>query len=253
MTCRPCEPQRRASVGFVGESDAASDAEDGMLSDAYRSTGGSGGMSASAARWASCLSVKPWATTSCWASAMRGPKAVGGWFLQKTQVDGQLAWVAVQGDQTAMPIMLGWKLCRHGVLDGGFLELVRYGVRSPDSLYVLDTLEELDDTTLAHPLCVKYEFRFPGDPNTYAGWRRYGLDGYGEDRLSGANYGATGAGGGMSPAQRGRVWPFFTGERAHYELARGESLKRIRQHYVRGLQVWDHYPDVAERYQTALD
>lgn len=101
---------------------------------------------------------------------------------------------------------------------------------------------------------------------------------------------------------------FFTGERAHYELARGESLKRIRQHYVRGLehftnpglmlpeqvfdgvgvnpqgryrvgegtnsatplawahaeyvkllrsladrQVWDHYPDVAERYQTALD
>lgn len=378
-----------------------------------------------------------------------GNRGVGGWFLQKTRVDGQLEWVAVQGDQTAMPIMLGWKLWRHGVLDdaqisdwyrrmlkpaadflldggktaldwnrrritppwtqqerweeqegyspstmaaivaglisaaeiaehagdeasaeryrraadryeariepytftttgrhnhngqyylrisqntdpndngplqdrngrgalreqdvldGGFLELVRYGLRSPHSPYVLDTLEELDDTTLAHPLRVKYEFRFPGDPNTYAGWRRYGLDGYGEDRASGANYGAGGAAGGMSPTQRGRVWPFFTGERAHYELARGESLKRIRQHYVRGLehfanpglmlpeqvfdgvgvnprrryrvgegtnsatplawahaeyvkllrsladrQVWDHYPPVAKRYQTAPD
>src|SRR5690606_28890135 len=39
-----------------------------------------------------------------------------GWFLQKTHVDGTLEWIAVQLDQTAMPIMLGWRLWQEGVL-----------------------------------------------------------------------------------------------------------------------------------------
>jgi glucoamylase len=39
-----------------------------------------------------------------------------GWFLQKTHVDGELEWVGVQMDQTAMPIMLGWKLWKAGIL-----------------------------------------------------------------------------------------------------------------------------------------
>ncbi|HSG62802.1 MAG TPA: glycoside hydrolase family 15 protein, partial [Pseudomonadales bacterium] len=39
-----------------------------------------------------------------------------GWFLQKTHVDGEIEWVGVQLDQTAMPIMLGWKLWQAGVL-----------------------------------------------------------------------------------------------------------------------------------------
>jgi len=39
-----------------------------------------------------------------------------GWFLQKTHVDGQLEWLQIQMDQTAMPIMLGWKLWKNGLL-----------------------------------------------------------------------------------------------------------------------------------------
>jgi glucoamylase len=39
-----------------------------------------------------------------------------GWFLQKTQVDGRLEWLQIQMDQTAMPIMLGWKLWKNGLL-----------------------------------------------------------------------------------------------------------------------------------------
>eukprot|EP00487_Bulimina_marginata_P011139 TRINITY_DN6544_c0_g1_i1.p1 TRINITY_DN6544_c0_g1~~TRINITY_DN6544_c0_g1_i1.p1 ORF type:complete len:137 (+),score=11.97 TRINITY_DN6544_c0_g1_i1:139-549(+) len=39
-----------------------------------------------------------------------------GWFLQKTHVDGELEWVGVQLDQTAMPIMLAWKLHKANVL-----------------------------------------------------------------------------------------------------------------------------------------
>ncbi len=310
-----------------------------------------------------------------------GNNGAGGWFLQKTHVDGELEWFAVQADQTGMPIMLGWKLWKASVLsddeikywftqmlkpaadfltdggttnlgwnqreirlpwtqqerweeqegyspsttaavvaglvaaadiasfsgddasssrylaaadeyesnierfmftttgkhnhngqyylrvtqntdpndngplldrngrgelqekdviDGGFLELVRYGLRAANDKHVIDTLEEYDDQTLAHPLRVKYEFSFAGDDQRYPGWRRYGLDGYGEDFKTGAGYGATGSnggvGGGMSPDQRGRVWPFFTGERAHYELARGENIETLRNTYVKGLE-----------------
>ncbi len=39
-----------------------------------------------------------------------------GWFLQKTEVAGHLEWLQIQMDQTAMPIMLGWKLWKNGLL-----------------------------------------------------------------------------------------------------------------------------------------
>ena len=141
------------------------------------------------------------------------------------------------------------------VLDAGFLELVRYGVRRPDDEYILDSLVELDDTSLPDNLQVKYEFTFPGDRNTYPGWRRYGNDGYGERTGDGSNYI-----GGASD-QRGRVWPFFTGERGHYELERMKAsqggtisdaqVRTLRDTYVRAMehfanegmmlseQVWD--------------
>ncbi|MDY6806294.1 MAG: glycoside hydrolase family 15 protein, partial [Cyanobacteriota bacterium] len=45
-----------------------------------------------------------------------GNSGATGWFLQKTHVDGTLEWVGVQLDQTAMPIMLGWKLWKAGIL-----------------------------------------------------------------------------------------------------------------------------------------
>jgi len=295
-----------------------------------------------------------------------GNKGATGWFLQKTRVDGTLEWYGVQLDQTAMPIMLGWKLWRAGVLsdneiknwyfnmlkpaaeflanggkvdlngnretitppktqqerweeqfgyspsttaalitglitaadiaakaandpdaaawyqtkadnfaanienymfttsgthvtgdnngryfiritqnkdpndnaningsngqpainekeviDAGFLELVRYGVRPADDACILDSLIELDDTTLPEFLRVKYDFTFDG--RTYQGWRRYGNDGYGERIGDGSDYI-----GGASD-QRGRVWPFFTGERGHYEL---ELIKANNNGYV---------------------
>jgi glucoamylase len=315
-----------------------------------------------------------------------------GWFLQKTQVDGQLEWIAVQMDQTAMPIMLGWRLWQAGLLnddeaihwynamlrpaadflarggkvkldwsdidiappftqqerweeqqgyspsttaaivaglvtaadlaqlagdknkadfylqtadrisaaiesqmfttqgalkeigkgshmngryylritentnpndrqplatrngvniedeslvvDGGFLELVRYGVRAATDPHVLESLPELDDMELPHQLRVKYQFTFPGVEGVFPGWRRYGIDGYGEDTTTGLGYGAIDDI--MSPGQRGRVWPFFTGERAHYELARAkaenkltaEKVAKLRNTYVKALELF---------------
>lgn len=286
-----------------------------------------------------------------------GNAGVSGWFLQKTHVDGTLEWVSIQQDQTAMPIMLGWKFWDAGlisdqemadsyrkmlkpaadflveggrpsllwntqfeaslgytqqerweeqqgyspstvaaviaglvtaaelaerfgdaadakrylaaadkleanletwmfttkgvlgdgkyfirvtrnqdpndgaslgdnngrpglsethIVDAGFLELVRYGVRPWNASSILDSLEELDGSHEDN-LRVRYVF-----DNDHLGWRRYGNDGYGEDGEGGTNYHA--GQGGNTPGQRGRVWPFFSGERGHYEIARLDVL-----------------------------
>lgn len=103
------------------------------------------------------------------------------------------------------------------VVDGGFLELVRYGVRKADHPAVLATLGEMDDVSLPDQQRVHYQFPGPAG-QLFSGWRRYGYDGYGEDIVSGEAY-ANGPGQSNTTGQRGRVWPFFSGERGHYELA----------------------------------
>jgi glucoamylase len=86
------------------------------------------------------------------------------------------------------------------VVDGGFLELVRHGIRAPDDPIVLNTLRIVDAV-------LKVET--PAGPS----WHRYNHDGYGQQRDGGPFtwYGV------------GRVWPLLTGERGHYELAAGRS------------------------------
>lgn len=146
------------------------------------------------------------------------------------------------------------------VVDGGFLELVRYGVRPANHPAVLASLGELDDQTLPDAQRVKYEFSFDGIAGTLPGWRRYGLDGYGEDIATGQGY-AKGPNDSNLPTQRGRVWPIFSGERGHYELARllvtktslsPEDIQPLQRNYVQAMeqfandglmlpeQVWDN-------------
>jgi glucoamylase len=293
-----------------------------------------------------------------------GNKGVTGWFLQKTHVDGEIEWVAIQQDQTAMPIMLGYKLWQAGVIgdeemaasyrsmlkpaadflveggkpailwnvdefeaslgytqqerweeqegyspstvaavigglvtagelatrfgdednamkyfaaadeleanvenwmftttgelsdgeyfiritrnqdpndkallgdnngrpglpedqiiDGGFLELVRYGVRAAKAPSIQATIDEYLDKEIEHNLRVNYTFREDLDiDQRVGGFRRYGNDGYGEDGERGTNYHEID--GGNTPGQRGRVWPFFSGEYAHYALQHAEE------------------------------
>jgi glucoamylase len=86
------------------------------------------------------------------------------------------------------------------IVDGGFLELVRYGIRKAgtplmeDSLRVIDAMLKTD---------------FPAGPC----WRRYTHDGYGQ-RDDGGPFVGWG---------RGRPWPLLTGERGRYELAVGRD------------------------------
>lgn len=147
-------------------------------------------------------------------------------------------------DNSALELRNGQADTREGnVVDGGFLELVRYGVRKADHPAVLATLGEMDDLTLPDLTRVRYEFKTP-DGQTVSGWRRYGIDGYGEDIHTGEAY-ANGPGQTNTAGQRGRVWPFFSGERGHYELARallqkpqlGEAeLAPLRTQYVGAME-----------------
>jgi len=86
------------------------------------------------------------------------------------------------------------------IVDGGFLELVRYGVRSAESALMEDSLRVVDATLRVET---------PGGP----AWHRYNHDGYGQGE----------AGEPFVGSGRGRAWPLLTGERGHYELARGRS------------------------------
>lgn len=125
------------------------------------------------------------------------------------------------------------------VIDGGFLELVRYGVRAATDSHILETIPEYDNLQLPDLLRTKYEFTFPGVEGTFPGWRRYGIDGYGEDIVTGRGYMESD----KSSNARGRVWPFFTGERGHYELELAKTtgsidIETLRNTYVKAMELF---------------
>jgi glucoamylase len=117
------------------------------------------------------------------------------------------------------------------IIDAGFLELVRYGVRAGDDPLIADSLRVVD-AVLKRDL--------PQGP----GWLRYNGDGYGQRPDSGPYRGWG----------QGRVWPLLTGERAHYELAAGHDASALIESYERLAtvghllpeQVWDQQ-DLPER------
>jgi glucoamylase len=119
------------------------------------------------------------------------------------------------------------------IVDAGFLELVRYGVRRADDPLIVDSLKVVD-AVLKRDL--------PQGP----GWLRYNWDGYGQ-RADGGPFQGSG---------QGRVWPLLSGERAHYELAAGNDISDLIKTYeafatggqMMPEQVWDE----ADRPESSL-
>jgi glucoamylase len=113
------------------------------------------------------------------------------------------------------------------------LALVRFGLRTADDPRMRDTTKVID---------ALLKIETPTGPT----WHRYNGDGYGEHE-DGTPFDGTGI---------GRGWPLLTGERAHYELARGhmenaKNLLATMESFANegGLiseQVWDS-PDIAAR------
>src|ERR1017187_6585750 len=110
------------------------------------------------------------------------------------------------------------------IVDAGFLDLVRYGIRAADEAIIRDSVRVVDATLKV-------------DTPSGTCCRRYNNDGYGQ-REDGGPFVGSG---------KGRGWPLLTGERGHYELASGRDTRQ----YVRWLegfatpthllpeQVWD--------------
>ncbi len=89
------------------------------------------------------------------------------------------------------------------IVDAGFLEIVRFGIRKAGDPLIEDSLKVID---------AMLKVETPFGPC----WRRYNHDGYGQ-RPDGGPYKGWG---------QGRAWPLLTGERAHFELAAGRDIKR---------------------------
>ena len=110
------------------------------------------------------------------------------------------------------------------IVDAGFLELVRLGIRPATDPRVTASLAVVDRT-------IKVDT--PNGP----GWYRYNHDGYGE-KENGRGFDMTGV---------GRLWPLLTGERGEYELARGGNARPLLDALLRFAnagrmlpeQVWD--------------
>jgi glucoamylase len=88
------------------------------------------------------------------------------------------------------------------IVDAGFLELVRYGIRRPRDPVIEDSLRVVDGVLKV-------------DAAAGPCWRRYNHDGYGQ-RSDGGPYMGWG---------KGHAWPLLTGERGHYELAAGRDVR----------------------------
>jgi glucoamylase len=93
------------------------------------------------------------------------------------------------------------------IVDAGFLELVRLGIKRADDPLIIKSLGVVDKVI---------QVRTPKG----VAWYRYNHDAFGE-RDDGGRYDAK--------AGRGRLWTLLTGERGEYELARGlKELARTR-------------------------
>jgi glucoamylase len=113
------------------------------------------------------------------------------------------------------------------------LALVRFGLRAPDDPRILNTIKVID---------ALLKIKLPQGPC----WYRYNDDGYGE-HADGGPFDGTGV---------GRPWPLLAGERAHYELAAGntsgaQELLRMMEQSTNGSrllpeQIWDS-ADIPER------
>ncbi len=110
------------------------------------------------------------------------------------------------------------------LVDAGFLELVRYGLRKPGDALIEDSLRVVDAVLKVDT---------PFGPC----WRRYNHDGYGQ-RPDGGPFLGWG---------RGRPWPLLVGERGHYELSAGRDpgpyLRALERFATSGgmlpEQIWD--------------
>jgi glucoamylase len=177
------------------------------------------GWEATADSWHANLDAWTWTTSGYWG---------GHQYYERIDQDGN------PNDTDTLCFQEGC-FYQHDIVDFGFLDLVRLGVRPPGDAHVAASLA---------PTAAAYDGNAPMQVTTANGdvyFHRYPHDNYGE---SNADCGGWPAGG----SQRyGRLWPVLSGERGEYELANGRSAAGYLQSmadatndgYFVPEQIWD--------------
>jgi len=124
------------------------------------------------------------------------------------------------------PSFLQTEFPARDIVDAGFLELVRYGIRPAGDPLIEDSLRVIDAV-------LKVETPFG------PAWRRYNHDGYGQ-REDGSAYQGTGV---------GRAWPLLTGSADIMSWLPGAIRKFISRHWRRSPIQQGCWPN---RYGTSL-
>jgi glucoamylase len=129
-----------------------------------------------------------------WTATSNGPHAKGQYYLRITENDDPNDGARIEINSG------GGTYDEREIVDAGFLELVRLGIRPAGDPLIVRSLAIVDRL-------IKVET--PGG----SAWYRYNHDAYGE-RPDGGNYdGRTGI---------GRLWTLLAGERGEYDVARGD-------------------------------
>jgi glucoamylase len=136
-----------------------------------------------------------------WTATTTGPFGDGKYFLRISQNGNPNAGTKIEINSG------GGVYDEREIVDEGFLELVRLGIKAADDPLILKSLAVADKL-------IKVE------TPVAAGWYRYNHDAYGERPDGGSYDGKNGV---------GRLWTLLTGERGEYELASGDrELARRR-------------------------
>ncbi len=136
-----------------------------------------------------------------WTATTTGPFGDGKYFLRISQNGNPNAGTKIEINSG------GGVYDEREIVDEGFLELVRLGIKAADDPLILKSLAVADKL-------IKVE------TPVGSGWFRYNHDAYGERPDGGSYDGKNGA---------GRLWTLLTGERGEYELASGDrELARRR-------------------------
>ena len=132
-----------------------------------------------------------------WTATTTGPFGEGNYYLRITQKGNPNAGARIEINSG------GGVYDEREIVDAGFLELVRLGIRSANDPLVVKSLAVADKMIKV-------------DTPLGAGWYRYNHDAYGE-RSDGGDYdGQKGV---------GRLWTLLAGERGEYELASGDRAQ----------------------------
>lgn len=101
----------------------------------------------------------------------------------------------------------GPTLDQREVIDAGFLELVRLGLKPANDPDIVNSLPVVDKT-------------IETNTSTGPGWHRYNGDGYGDGATDGHPWAPSNKG-------TGHLWPALAGERGEYDLVHGDSFNPL--------------------------